>query len=130
MNWQTGAREGTQSSGTIDPARRTVGGTMHVEEYVEDPGLVYLAPETSQSETQQGPSLDVFSLGAITYHVFSGQPPASSVLDLAEKLRIGQGLRLSDVLDGCGKQLQDLIQYGTCRRVRRMQASWFSRAAV
>jgi hypothetical protein len=35
------------------------------------------------------------------------------VLDLAEKLRIGQGLRLSDVLDGCGKQLQDLIQYST-----------------
>ncbi len=30
MNWQTGAREGTQSSDTIDPARRTVGGTLHV----------------------------------------------------------------------------------------------------
>ncbi|MEF8723740.1 MAG: BREX system serine/threonine kinase PglW [Candidatus Accumulibacter delftensis] len=113
MNWQTGTREGTQGSDSVDPARRTVGGTMHVEEYVEDPGLVYLAPETSQSEAQHGPSLDVFSLGAITYHVFSGRPPASSVLDLAEKLRIGQGLRLSDVLDGCGKQLQDLIQYST-----------------
>ena len=113
MNWQTGTREGTQNSDTVDPARRTVGGTMHVEEYVEDPGLVYVAPETSQSEAQHGPSLDVFSLGAITYHVFSGRPPASSVLDLAEKLRIGQGLRLSDVLDGCGKQLQDLIQYST-----------------
>jgi serine/threonine protein kinase len=113
MNWQTGTREGTQSSDTVDPARRTVGGTMHVEEYVEDPGLVYLAPETSQAEAQHGPSLDVFSLGAITYHVFSGRPPAGSVLELAEKLRIGQGLRLSDVLDGCGKQLQDLIQYST-----------------
>jgi len=113
MNWQTGTREGTQSSDTIDPARRTVGGTMHVEEYVEDPGLVYLAPETSQAEAQHGPSLDVFSLGAITHHVFSGRPPAGSVLELAEKLRIGQGLRLSDVLDGCGKQLQDLIQYST-----------------
>jgi serine/threonine protein kinase len=113
MNWQTGTREGTQNTDTVDPARRTVGGTMHVEEYVEDPGLVYLAPETSQAEAQHGPSLDVFSLGAITYHVFSGLPPASSVLDLADKLRIGQGLRLSDVLDGCGKQLQDLIQYST-----------------
>lgn len=113
MNWQTGAREGTQSSDTFDPARRTVGGTMHVEEYVEDPGLVYLAPETSQAEVQHGPSLDVFSLGAITYHVFSGRPPAGSVLELAEKLRLGQGLRLSDVQDGCGKQLQDLIQYST-----------------
>lgn len=113
MNWQTGTREGTQSSDTVDPARRTVGGTMHVEEYVEDPGLVYLAPETSQAEAQHGPSLDVFSLGAITYHVFSGRPPAGSVLELAEKLRDGQGLRLSDVLDGCGKQLQELIQFST-----------------
>ncbi|MDR6495646.1 serine/threonine protein kinase [Paraburkholderia terricola] len=113
MNWQTGTREGTQNSDTVDPARRTVGGTMHVDEYVEDPGLVYLAPETSQAEVQHGPSLDVFSLGAITYHVFSGRPPAGSVLELAEKLRVGQGLRLSDVMDGCGKQLQDLIQYST-----------------
>ena len=113
MNWQTGTREGTQSSDTTDPARRTLGGTLHVEAYVEDPGLVYLAPETAQAEAQHGPSLDVFSLGAIAYHVFSGRPPASSVLDLAEKLRIGQGLRLSDVLDGCGKSLQDLIQYST-----------------
>ena len=32
MNWQTGAREGTQNTDTVDPARRTVGGTMHVED--------------------------------------------------------------------------------------------------
>ena len=44
MNWKTGARKGTQNSDRVDPVRRTVGGTMHVDEYVEDPGLVYLAP--------------------------------------------------------------------------------------
>lgn len=109
MNWQTASRE----AGNPDTLHRTTG-TQHVEDYVEDPGLVYLAPETTRADATHGPSLDVFSLGAIAYHVFSGQPPAESVLELAEKLRLGQGLRLSDVSDGCGMRLQDLIQYATC----------------
>ncbi len=109
MNWQTASRE----AGNLDTVHRTTG-TRHVEDYVEDPGLVYLAPETTRADATHGPSLDVFSLGAIAYHVFSGQPPAGSVLELAEKLRLGQGLRLSDVSDGCGMRLQELIQYATC----------------
>jgi len=108
MNWQTAAREANNP----DTMHRTTG-TRHVEDYVEDPGLVYLAPETTRADATHGPSLDVFSLGAIAYHVFSGQPPAGSVLELAEKLRQGQGLRMSDVMDGCGMRLQELIQYAT-----------------
>lgn len=108
MNWQTAARE----AANLDTVHRTTG-TRHVEDYVEDPGLVYLAPETTRTDATHGPSLDVFSLGAIAYHVFSGQPPAGSVLELTEKLRIGQGLRLSDVMDGCGARLQELIQFAT-----------------
>lgn len=108
MNWQTAAREANNP----DTMHRTTG-TRNVEDYVEDPGLVYLAPETTRADATHGPSLDVFSLGAIAYHVFSGQAPASSVLELAEKLRLGQGLRLSDVMDGCGMRLQELIQYAT-----------------
>jgi serine/threonine protein kinase len=109
MNWQTAARE----SSDPDTVHRTTG-TRHVEDYVEDPGLVYLAPETTRADATHGPSLDVFSLGAIAYQVFSGQSPAGSVLELSEKLRQGQGLRLSDVMDGCGMRLQELIQYATC----------------
>jgi serine/threonine protein kinase len=108
MNWQTAAREANNP----DTVHRTTG-TRHVEDYVEDRGLVYLAPETTHADSTHGPSLDVFSLGAIAYHVFSGQAPAGSVLELAEKLRLGQGLRLSDVMDGCGMRLQELIQYAT-----------------
>lgn len=108
MNWQTASREASNP----DTAHRTTG-TRHVEDYVEDPGLVYLAPETTRADPTHGPSLDVFSLGAIAYHVFSGQAPAESVLELAEKLRLGQGLRLSDVMDGCGMRLQELIQFAT-----------------
>ena len=108
MNWQTAAREADNP----DTVHRTTG-TRHVEDYVEDPGLVYLAPETTRADATHGPSLDVFSLGAIAYHVFSGQAPAGSVLELTVKLRQAQGLRLSDVMDGCGMRLQELIQFAT-----------------
>jgi serine/threonine protein kinase len=108
MNWQTGTREAS-TGGT---ALRTEG-TLHVEEYVDDPGRVYLAPESTWGAHAHGPHLDVFSLGAIAYHVFSGQPPASSSLELHERLRAGPGLRISDVMDGAGANLQDLIQFST-----------------
>ena len=112
MNWQTGTRN-VGDSASPDTVHRTTG-TQHVEDYVEDPGLIYLAPETTRADPAQGPSLDVFSLGCLAYYVFSGQPPAESVLELAEKLRVGQGLRLSDTLDGCGARQQELIQFATC----------------
>ena len=109
MNWRTAARDAA-TTGTV---HRTTG-TRHVDAYVEDPGLVYLAPEALRADPCSGAQLDVFSIGCLTYHIFSGQPPAASMLELQEKLRIGQGLRLSDVLDGCGQRLQDLVQLSTC----------------
>lgn len=112
MNWQTASRNVGDSASPSTVHRTT--GTQHVEDYVEDPGMIYLAPETTRADPAHGPSLDVFSLGCIAYHLFSGLPPAESVLDLAEKLRIGQGLRLSDVMDGCGARQQELIQFATC----------------
>ena len=115
MNWQTASRN-VGDSASPDTVHRTTG-TRHVEDYVEDPGLVYLAPETTRADNAHGPSLDVFSLGCIAYHVFSGQPPAESVLDMTEKLRIGQGLSLSDVMDGCGARQQELVHVATCPEV-------------
>ncbi len=112
MNWQTASRNASNSA-SPDTVHRTTG-TQHVEDYVEDLGLIYLAPETTRADPAHGPSLDVFSLGCIAYQVFSGHAPAESVLDLTEKLRIGQGLRLSDVMDGCGARQQELIQFSTC----------------
>jgi serine/threonine protein kinase len=112
MNWQTASRNASDSASPHTVHHTT--GTQHVEEYVEGAGMVYLAPETTRADPSNGPSLDVFSLGCIAYQLFSGQPPAESVLELAEKLRVGQGLRLSDVMDGCGAKQQELIQFATC----------------
>src|SRR5262249_36482597 len=60
-----------------------------------------------------GTYLDVFSLGAIAYHVFTGQPPAQSVAELGEKLRAAHGLQLSAVIDGVGVALNDLVAMAT-----------------
>ena len=111
MNWQTASRNVGGSSAPNTVHRTT--GTRHVEDYVEDPGLLYLAPETTRSDPAQGASLDVFSLGCIAFYIFTGQPPAESTLDLSEKLRVGRCLRLSDTLDGCGAKQQELIQFAT-----------------
>lgn len=111
MNWQTASRN-VGASAAPNTVHRTTG-TQHVEDYVEDPGLMYLAPETTRADPAQGASLDVFSLGCIAFYIFTGQPPAESTLEMSDKLRIGQGLRLSDTLDGCGARQQDLIQFAT-----------------
>ena len=118
MNWQTASRNvGNVGDGTSPDTVHHTTGTRHVEDYVEDPGLVYLAPETLRADPAQGPSLDVFSLGCIAYHVFSGKAPAESVLELTEKLRVGQGLSLSDVMDGCGARQHELVHVATCPEV-------------
>jgi len=108
MNWQAAVREATTGATLL----RTLG-TRHVEDYVEEPSQVYLAPEALRPDIAAGPHMDVFSLGAIAYQLFTGQPPAASRLELAERLRAGHGLRISDALDGAGQALQDLVQSST-----------------
>lgn len=110
MNWQTAARNADTAATT---SLHWTTGTRHVEDYLDDQGRIYLAPETARADPSLGPSLDVFSLGCIAYHVFSGQPPASSAIELLEKIRAGQGLRLSEALDNCGAHQDDLIRYAT-----------------
>jgi serine/threonine protein kinase len=118
MNWQTAAREATAGATGLRTA-----GTQHVEQYVEEPSQVYLAPEASRPDIAAGPHMDVFSLGAIAFHLFAGRPPADSRLELAERLRVGHGLRISDALDGAGPCLQDLIQASTQPEVSSRAAS-------
>ncbi len=108
MDWQAGSRS---DPGAATPERTS--GTRHLDDYVADPAKVYLAPESLQGAAVPAPHHDVFSLGAIAYHLFTGKPPAVSPLELPEKLRAGDGLRLSDALDGAGRDLEELIRAST-----------------
>lgn len=108
-NWQTGARE-LQSSG---PTRDRFTATSHLEQLIEDASAVYVAPEALTNSWATAEPLDVFSLGAVAYFLFTGRPPASGVAELVQTLRAGNGLQLSAAIDGAPRKLQELVQYAT-----------------
>ncbi len=109
FNWQVGYRSESSTS-SVSPA---VKATSHVDRLVDDVSTAYMAPEAVADDAHVGEHLDVFSLGAIAYHLFSGQAPAANGLELSNKLRETRGLQISSVLNGAGEHLQELIQWST-----------------
>ena len=108
LNWQVGYREDSSTTG----GATAIAATSHVEVLVDDASKAYLAPE-ALSNISEGEHLDIFSLGAIAYHLFSGKPPATDGAELSNKLRATKGLQISGAIDGVGKELQELIQLST-----------------
>jgi serine/threonine protein kinase len=109
FNWQLGRQ--FISTSTSTSFRMTH--SLHPEQLVEDASLLYMAPETITAPESAEPYVDVFSLGAITYHIFSGSPPATSSKELTQKLAEQRGLDISAVSDGAGDELRDLIKSST-----------------
>lgn len=110
MNWQLGYR---QITGTKTPITREIAGTVHVEQLSDDATRLFMAPETMIDADSLGEHQDIFSLGAICYHLFTGQPPAENQAALAEKLRTQRGLRISAVVNGTPEALDELVQFST-----------------
>lgn len=109
FSWQVGSRTGATGS----PTTLQVTATSHIDRLVEDSSTAYMAPEAFSDPSKTGEHLDVFSLGAIAYQLFSGHKPASNGLELSNSLRATKGLHISAVLNGAGQNLQDLVQYST-----------------
>jgi serine/threonine protein kinase len=113
MNWQVASRIGGTSVGGA-----ATSGTQHVEDHLADPAKVYHAPEAITDGDEGAARADVFSLGAIAYHVLSGRPPAANPLDLPGRLREGNGLLLSGVMNGAGRWLEEMVRVSTAPVVR------------
>ncbi|WP_260729207.1 BREX system serine/threonine kinase PglW [Dactylosporangium roseum] len=109
IDWQTGGR----IPGTTTTSQGTVLGTQHVEELADEHARVYQAPEITNPDAP-GVLLDVFALGAITYHIMSGRQPATSVAERKTVLDQLGGLDITAALDGAPSSLVDLIFDATC----------------
>ncbi|UFP93619.1 BREX system serine/threonine kinase PglW [Gloeobacter morelensis MG652769] len=109
FNWQIGYR----NAASISAEGRRVSPTFHVDGLVDNLSTAYMAPEAMADESGIGEHLDVFSLGAIAFHLFSDEAPAANGLELSNKLRESKGLQISSVLNGAGQNLQDLVRWCT-----------------
>ncbi len=98
MNWQT-ARASDQTTGTV-----------HLQDLVEDQTTAYMAPEAMLYPESAAEQADLFSLGCLGYFILSGQPPASTQVELQTRLQEYPGLRLTSVLDGVLPELAELVE--------------------
>lgn len=108
ISWQTGARAAGASS------IRSVAGTEHLEDLVDESAAAYLAPESFTQPDADPELLDVFSLGTLAHLIFSGQPPAHTRSELVQILTRAGALEIAAALDGAGSALGELIRDATC----------------
>ncbi|HXH13501.1 MAG TPA: BREX system serine/threonine kinase PglW [Alphaproteobacteria bacterium] len=113
FDWQT-ARRGSTATGSSGHASD---GSLSLALFGDQQSLLYMAPEAIAGMAFDAAKLDIFALGAVAYHIFSGRPPATSIEELQRKCYNGRGLHLSEVMDGAGQELQELIQASTCPAV-------------
>ncbi|MDB9494416.1 BREX system serine/threonine kinase PglW [Spirulina major CS-329] len=112
FNWQVAYQEGGSTTGQSNQV------TTHIDRLVEDQNTAYIAPEALTNPHLVGEYLDIFSLGAIAYFLFSGIPPAANGLELSQKLRQTKGLQISAVLNGAALSLEYLIDKSTQSSVK------------
>ena len=110
FNWQAGR---VLASGSTSGSPSSRASTLHPGQYSEESTLCYIAPETVLDPRGRDPMADVFSLGAVAFHIFSGRPPAASATELNQILTEHKGLSLGAALDGAASGLQNLVREAT-----------------
>jgi len=105
-NWSTAER-------VFETETRQISAFSHLSRMVQEEAGPYVALEAHASGEADGVHMDVFSLGAIAYHLFTGKKPAESDLELQDKLSRGSGLQITDEINGASEMLQYLVQYAT-----------------
>ncbi len=105
-NWHAGARVATGSvsaSGTV--------GTAHLDSLARDDAALYRAPEGNQPRAK-ATLLDVFSLGALTCLVLTGQPPAQTPTALI-RMVTQHGCVPVDAIDELDAELAQVVAEAT-----------------
>ncbi len=107
-NWQTATKLADGSFSGLTHLTLT----QHGFELVDDPARAYLAPEGFASDEEPREEVDVFSLGALAYLIFGGQPPARDAGELIEKLRDSatRSLDLRQIIDAVPDSIATLVK--------------------
>ncbi|HEX5542064.1 MAG TPA: BREX system serine/threonine kinase PglW [Micromonospora sp.] len=108
-DWQTGGRlasatQLTRLSSSADPAS--------LELFFDDEVRCYQAPGATTASRLPGHQLDVFSVGALAYRIFTGSAPAATPEELVSAVR-DSGLRLDAVADGMPYGLVEMVYDAT-----------------
>lgn len=106
FNWQAG-RDLGQSNQRLSSV------SVHLSDYLENASYVYMSPEALTDERNRSESADIFSLGAIAFHILTGRPPASSIHELQQILDQHHALPLPAAMDSPARELEDLIRAAT-----------------
>ncbi|UZE96938.1 BREX system serine/threonine kinase PglW [Alkalimarinus alittae] len=105
-NWSTAER-------VYETETRQISALSHLSQIVQEEAGPYMALEAYGGGSADGVHMDVFSLGAIAYHLFTGKKPAENDLELQDKLSRGNGLQVTDEVNGASESVQFLVQYAT-----------------
>lgn len=105
-NWATAER-------IFENETRQISAFSHLTKMIQEEAGPYVALEAHSLATANGELMDIFSLGAIAYLLFTGRPPAESEFELQDKLGASNGLLITDALNGASDSLQFLVQYAT-----------------
>lgn len=104
-NWSMAAR-------VYETETQQVSALSHLTTMIKEEAGPYVALE-AHTRSDNPVQADVFSLGTIAYHLFTGKKPAESELELQDKLSRGKGLQVTDEINGASSSLQDLVQYAS-----------------
>lgn len=89
--------------------------TSHWTALASEPWLVYQAPELRETPGARSPSSDLYGLGALAFFLFTGRPPADSVVAVDELLVECGFLDPRRVQDSIAPVIVELIQAATER---------------
>ncbi|MET8663345.1 BREX system serine/threonine kinase PglW [Streptomyces tendae] len=115
-DWQTAARDFDTTS------HLTLGQTPLDSGLVADIAQVYLAPETTR-EFADPVDLDLFGIGALSYLLLTGQPPADARGALVDRLAAQGGLHPYAASDSVSPALDDLVFRATASDVQNRLSS-------
>jgi serine/threonine protein kinase len=112
-DWQVAAHpHNRNSANSIATGTGTIFGSNALIQHVELSAGPYLAPELNEP-TASSRLLDVFGLGALSYLIMTGQPPAEDRTQLAVKLNADRALIPSAIADSISPQMDDLVREAT-----------------